>query len=152
MNLSDQLAKHFRDVHFGGNWTEKNYRETLNDVTWRQAQQKLTDLNSIATLAVHVKYFIPVVTKVFRGGSLQGKDTESFNYEFIQSEADWEKFKLEWWDEAEVLAKLIEQFPEDHWFNDFVHPKYGTYYQQVHGMIEHAHYHLGQISLIKKMI
>ena len=30
--------------------------------------------------------------------------------------------------------------------------KYGTYYRNFHGLIEHAHYHLGQIVLIKKLV
>jgi len=34
----------------------------------------------------------------------------------------------------------------------FVLEKYGTYRRNIEGMIEHAYYHLGQISLIKKMI
>ena len=34
---------------------------------------------------------------------------------------------------------------------EFFHEKYGNYYRNLHGVIEHAHYHLGQIALIKKM-
>ena len=34
----------------------------------------------------------------------------------------------------------------------FVNEKYGTYKRNIEGMIEHCYYHLGQISLIKKMI
>jgi hypothetical protein len=28
--------------------------------------------------------------------------------------------------------------------------KYGNYYRNIHGIIEHIHYHLGQIVLIEK--
>ena len=152
MNASKQAAKYFRDVHFGGNWTSVNLKDTLSDVTWEQAQKKVGDFNTIATLAVHVKYFVPVVLKVLKGGPLEGKDALSFDHSFIQSQADWESFLNEWWDEAEQVAKLVEELPEEKLFGPFVDPKYGDYYRQIHGMIEHAHYHLGQISLIKKMI
>jgi hypothetical protein len=50
MNLTAQIAKHFRDVHFGGNWTSVNLKETLTDVTWQQATTKIYSLNTIATL------------------------------------------------------------------------------------------------------
>jgi hypothetical protein len=30
--------------------------------------------------------------------------------------------------------------------------KYGNYYRNLHGIIEHTHYHLGQIVLIKKLL
>lgn len=34
----------------------------------------------------------------------------------------------------------------------FVEEKYGTYLRNIEGVIEHSYYHLGQISLIKKLI
>ncbi|MGN6163930.1 MAG: hypothetical protein ACTHOF_05245 [Flavisolibacter sp.] len=34
----------------------------------------------------------------------------------------------------------------------FVDEKYGTYYRNLQGIIEHTHYHLGQIVLIKKLL
>jgi hypothetical protein len=34
----------------------------------------------------------------------------------------------------------------------FSQKKYGTYYRNLMGVIEHSHYHLGQISLIRKML
>jgi hypothetical protein len=34
----------------------------------------------------------------------------------------------------------------------FVDEKYGSYLRNIEGVIEHSYYHLGQISLIRKMI
>jgi len=34
----------------------------------------------------------------------------------------------------------------------FVDEKYGTYLRNIEGVIEHCYYHLGQISLIKKLV
>jgi len=34
----------------------------------------------------------------------------------------------------------------------FVDEKYGNYLRNIEGIIEHGYYHLGQISLLKKMI
>lgn len=31
MDSIKQLAKHFREVHFGGNWTTVNMKDTLDD-------------------------------------------------------------------------------------------------------------------------
>ena len=41
MKTTQQLAKHFRDVHFGGNWTFVNLKDSLADVTWQEATTKL---------------------------------------------------------------------------------------------------------------
>ena len=36
MNLPFQIAKHFREVYFGGNWTSSNLKDNLADVDWQQ--------------------------------------------------------------------------------------------------------------------
>ena len=32
-----QIAKHFREIHFGENWTSSNLKDNLDKVTWQQA-------------------------------------------------------------------------------------------------------------------
>ena len=34
----------------------------------------------------------------------------------------------------------------------FIDAKYGTFLRNIEGVIEHSYYHLGQISLIRKLI
>jgi len=152
MNLTAQIAKHFRDVHFGGNWTSVNLKETLTDVTWQQATTKIYSLNTIATLVFHINYYISAVTKVLHGEPLTAHDKYSFDLSPIQSQEDWEKLLNKTWSDAENFAQLIEQLPESKLGEIFSDEKYGNYYRNIHGIIEHTHYHLGQIVLIKKML
>ena len=56
------------------------------------------------------------------------------------------------WADAEKFAALIEQLPEEKLWETFFEDKYGNYYRNIHGVIEHCHYHLGQIVLIKKVL
>ena len=51
-----------------------------------------------------------------------------------------------------VRAQLVERLPQETLWEDFTDKKYGTYYRNLHGIIEHTHYHLGQILIIKKII
>lgn len=53
---------------------------------------------------------------------------------------------------AEEKASFIEKLPESVLLEIFSDEKYGTYYRNILGIIEHSHYHLGQIVIIKKMI
>jgi len=46
--------------------------------------------------------------------------------------------------EVELLINLTEQLPDNKWEEIFVQEKYGTYYRNLHGLIEHTHYHLGR--------
>lgn len=152
MQLTTHLAKHLRDVHFGGNWTWVNLKSTLSDVTWQQAITPVKDLNTIATLLFHVNYFVGVQIKVLQGGPLEGNDKLSFAHPPIRSQADWEAMLEQAWAEAEALAQLIEQLPEAQLWAVFCEDKYGNYYRNLQGLIEHTHYHLGQMTLIKKLL
>lgn len=152
MNLVTQIAKHFRDVHFGGNWTSVNLKDTLSNVTWQQATTKVYDFNTIATLVFHTNYYVSAVLKVLQGGPLDAHDKYSFDHPPIQSSEDWEQMLHKFWTEAETFASLIEQLPEPQLWEVFSDPKYGNYYRNLHGIIEHTHYHLGQMVLIKKII
>lgn len=152
LNLPAQIAKHFRDVHFGGNWTSVNLKETLADVSWQQATAKVYSFNSIAALVYHMNYFVSAVLKVLQGGPLDARDKYSFDLPPIHSQEDWEKLLDKTWTDAENFANMVEQLPESKLEETFVDEKYGSYYRNLHGIIEHCHYHLGQIVLIKKLL
>lgn len=152
MTYSEQAAKHFRDVHFGGNWTFVNLRDTLADVTWQQAVTKVHSFNTIAALAYHIHYFVEVVLKVLQGGPLQGSDSVSFDVPPITSEEQWQQLLTGMWRDAEAFANLLEKLPDDKYAQLFAGEKYGTWFRNVHGIIEHTHYHMGQIVIIKKLV
>lgn len=152
MNTSTQLAKHLRDVHFGGNWTVSNLKDILEDITWQQAIAKIKDLNTIATLTYHIHYFVGVASKVLEEGVLEGNDKLSFSHPPINSQEDWEVFKEKVFTAAEKFSELIANLPQEKLFEDFTNEKYGSYFRNILGIIEHTHYHLGQIALIKKLV
>jgi len=152
MNLTAQIAKHFRDVHFGGNWTSVNLKEALAGVNWQQATTKIYSLNTIATLVFHINYYVSAVTEVLQGEPLTAHDKYSFDLPPIQNQEDWEKLLNKTGNDAENFAQLIEQLSERKLGEIFSEEKYGNYYRNIHGIIEHTHYHLGQIVLIKKIL
>ena len=152
MNITKQISKQFRDVHFGGNWTSVNLKETLTDVTWQQATTKIGSLNTIAALVYHINYYVTAIIKVLQGGPLDAHDKFSFDLTPIQSQQDWEELVNKLFTDAENFAALIQQLPDSKLEETFIDEKYGTYYRNLHGIIEHTHYHLGQIVLIKKML
>jgi hypothetical protein len=152
MHVSTQLAKHFRDVHFGGNWTSSNLKEHLSGIYWEQATTKVYGLNSIAALVYHMHYYVSAVLKVLEGEPLNASDKFSFDCAAIKSQDDWEKLLADTFDDAEKFADLIEKLPDEKLWADFSENKYGNYYRNLHGIIEHIHYHLGQIVVIKKIL
>ena len=152
MNTTQQLAKHCRDVHFGGNWTFVNLKDTLADITWQEATSQYQDSNTIATLLFHINYYINPVARVLQGEPLNASDKFSFDCPTITSQEEWEHLIQKALDEAEQFANEIEKLEESKLFEVFSDEKYGNYFRNLLGIIEHTHYHLGQIALIKKMI
>ncbi len=152
MELTKQIAKHFREIHFGVNWTWSNLKDNLTDVTWQQATTQVYSFNTIAALVYHINYFVSAVLKVLQGEPLDAHDKYSFDHPPIHSKEDWEKLLDKTWTDAEKFAGLLEQLPEQKLWETFSEEKYGNYYRNIHGIIEHSHYHLGQIVLIKKIL
>lgn len=152
MNYTKQIAKQLRDVHFGGNWTWVNFKETLDGITWGKATEQVHDFNTIAALVYHMNYYAAGVTEFLNGQPLTTKDKLSWEMRDLNSEEDWQNLLNEFWENAENLAKAIEEFPEEKLDEIFFEDQYGNYYRNLHGIIEHCHYHLGQIVLIKKIL
>lgn len=150
MNLAAQIAKQLRHVHLGGNWTAVNLKDTLTDVNWQQATTQVYSFNTMAALVYHMNYYLTAVLQVLQDKPLDSKHELSFEHPQILSQQDWEKLLDKTWMDAESIACLVELLPESKLWETFSDEKYGTYYRNIQGIIEHTHYHLGQIVLIKK--
>jgi uncharacterized damage-inducible protein DinB len=152
MNIPQQIAKQLRDVFFGKNWTCSTIKEHAENVTIEQATKQLYGLNSIFTLLHHLAYYLPAQINVLEGKPLVASDAEGFILPAIENETAWQNFKENIFTNAEKLATLIEAMPEEKLQANFADEKYGNYYKNLTGMIEHTHYHLGQIVILKKII
>ncbi|WP_288444215.1 DUF1572 domain-containing protein [uncultured Chryseobacterium sp.] len=153
MSSVSQLAKRFREVLLDGFWiANTNFKDQLSEVSWEQAVTKVDALNTIAMLTFHIDYYIAGIVNVFEGGDLEIKDKFSFDIPSIESQQQWEALLSKLWTDSERFAALLEQMPDSQLDEVFVDEKYGTYRRNIDGMIEHCYYHLGQITLIKKLL
>ncbi|MEM5567052.1 DUF1572 domain-containing protein [Psychroserpens sp. AS72] len=152
MKTAQHLATHLRGVFFGGNWTSVNLKDQLATITWEEANYKIKDLNTILALTYHIGYYITGVLEVFNNRPLEIRDKFSYDHSKIKNAKDWETLCDTILNHAEILAQHIEVLKEDMVWSDFEDPKYGNYYSNITGIIEHTHYHLGQIVLVKKLI
>jgi hypothetical protein len=153
MENSSQIAKRFREVLLNGKWiANTNYKDQLLNLTWKQATKKIGSLNTIAALTYHINYYIGGVLNVQEGGALDIRDKYSFDLPPITSKQDWDNLLNVMWSNAEKFANQVELMSEEKLEDVFVDEKYGNYRRNIEGIIEHSYYHLGQISLIKKMI
>ncbi|RXM52164.1 MULTISPECIES: DUF1572 domain-containing protein [unclassified Chryseobacterium] len=153
MSSVSQLAKRFKEVMLDGLWiANTNFKDQLSDVIWEQAVTKVGSLNTIAMLTFHIDYYIAGIIPVFEGGTLDIKDQYSFDAPPIESQEQWNALLNKLWSDSEKFTTLLEKMPDSKLDEVFVDEKYGTYQRNIDGMIEHAYYHLGQITLIKKLL
>ena len=153
MKKNQSLANRLREVLLNGRWiANTNFKDQIESIDWKQAIQKLDSLNTIALLIFHVNYYLAGLINVINGGKLEISDKFSFDFPEIKSENDWNNLVSEFLSNSEMFAKQVEQMDESILDKTFVNEKYGSYLRNIEGVIEHSYYHLGQISLIRKMI
>ena len=153
MSVSQQLANRFREVIFDGTWiANTNYKDQINELRWQEATTQIFNYNTIALLTFHINYYVEGVLHVFQGGELTIRDKYSFDAPPITSQEDWYQLKNSLFINSEALAKEFELLTDEQLAQPFVKETYGSYLRNIEGMIEHCYYHLGQISLIRKVV
>lgn len=147
------LINRLREVLLDGQWiANTNFKAQIQSVDWQQATSKIGSLNTIAALTFHINYYLDGILNVFNGGCLEIKDQYSFDVPEIRSQADWDLLVNTFLSNSEKFADAVAKLPEDLLDQDFVEARYGSYLRNIEAVIEHSYYHLGQVSLIKKMI
>ena len=153
MESALQLANRFREVILNGKWiANTNCNSQLSNVSFEQSIKKIGSLNTIYALTFHINYYVAGILNVFEGGELEIKDKFSFNFTKPKSSKDWDNLREELYLNGEKFTKHVEQMSDDKLTEKFVKEEYGTYHRNINAIIEHSYYHLGQISLIKKLI
>ena len=148
-----QIANRLKEVFLNGRWiANTNYKEQLQGVNWQQATQQVKNLNTIAALTFHINYYLAGILSAFETGKLEISDKFSFDLPPMQSENDWNDLVTEFLRNAEAFANKVAQMDDKELDQDFFDEKYGTVLRNIEGVIEHSYYHLGQISLIRKII
>ncbi len=151
--MKNDLAIRLKKVLLNGKWiANTNFKEQITSISWGQAIEKVENLNTIALLTFHVNYYLKGILNVFEGGNLEIKDKYSFDMPEIKSETNWINLVNEFVTNAEKFINHVEKMDDNILNQKFVKEEYGSYLRNIEGQIEHCYYHLGQVSLIKKLI
>jgi uncharacterized damage-inducible protein DinB len=149
---SKRISNLYQSIYNGDPWLDVTLVNTLKDVTAEQAFRKINpNLNTIWEIVNHlIEWRKNILQRV------QGKEiiTPEYNYFISISDSSEEAWK-------ETLAKLEKT--QDQWntfltyFDDgdfekiYINNNH-TYYEHIHGIIQHDVYHLGQIVILKKLV
>jgi uncharacterized damage-inducible protein DinB len=153
MNTNEFLASRLEEVFINGIWiANTNYKAQLQKLSWEKATEKVSGLNTIAALTFHINYYLDGILEAFKTGELTIKDQYSFDVEPINNQNEWNNLVETLLTNAESLIVAVRQLNDDILNSYFFDKKYGTYYRNIEGVIEHSYYHLGQIVMLNKLI
>jgi hypothetical protein len=152
MLLAEAIAQHVLDVHEGNNWTEVDLAHTLHDVTLAEATtQTAASPNTIAALVQHLAFWNRVMARRAQGMGTEIGPANGFDVPPLRTHADWLALQAELWQSAHELAAAIRQVPEAKLAEPIL-LGYSTAYKNLQGAVEHLHYHLGQLVLLKNLV
>lgn len=152
MKITDLIAQHILEVHEGNNWTEVDLTDTLQGISVGHAQQILqASPNTIAALLHHITYWNRVMVQRTVGVSVILPETNGYDVSILKTEKDWRLLKEDNLRSAHELANAIRNFDEEKLLEPII-PGYPTAYKNLQGSVEHVHYHLGQMVILKKLI
>jgi len=152
MSIAAEVARQTRELFFGGNMAGSNMKQNLEGITWEQATTNVSRLNTIALLTFHINYYLEGVTKALSSGSLDISDKLSYAAPPLTGAEDWDALRERVLRNGESFANIVAGYTDDQIAGPFLDGKYGTLYRNLTGIIEHTHYHLGQIAIIRKMV
>lgn len=151
MPETKRIQKLFNDLYNGSPWIDVNLKGTLGALTAQHASERpMANCNSIWEIVNHIiSWRLNVIQRV------QGKiiETPAHNYFTAikdTSDAAWANTLHQLKDSQQKWIDFLSTFNE----NDFdkIYPNNEmTYYEHIHGIVQHDAYHLGQIILLAKL-
>lgn len=152
MSESKRVSNLYQSIYNGNPWLEVTLASTLKDVTAEQAYRKINpNLNTIWEIVNHLIQWRRNILRRVQGETVVTPEHNYFVPVLDSSEAAWEQ-------SLQSLAKSQELWTV--FFNDFndadfdkIDPNNNhNFYEDIHGIIQHDVYHLGQIVILKKLL
>ncbi len=146
-----RISEMVNDLHDGHPWIDVTFQDTLKFISAADASKNIPGCNSIWQLLEHI-----INWRKLNRERLQGMQIPSPGHNFIlpvenASEQNWKDLLNRFnesqkeWNEF-VLSLSDEDLDRINETNKM------SYYKQVHGILQHDAYHLGQIVLLAKLI
>lgn len=150
MTIPQRIAQQYRETFFEGSQLGFSLRDQLEDVDWRAATARQGRRHPIATLTFHVGYYLQAIISVLRDQPLTTSDRQAFEHPPVTNAEDWKRLTEQVWRQAEHAIRLIEHLPEERLHAPFGEERYGSVFRNLLGILEHAIYHMGQITWAKQ--
>lgn len=152
MLVADLIAQHVIEVHEGNNWTEVSLAAALHGVTLAEATTRTpASPNTMAALLHHLTVWNRVMARRAQGLATSVGEANGFDGPALHTEADWRALQADNRASAHELAAAIRAVREDQ-LPEPILPAYSSAYKNLQSSVEHIHYHLGQLVILKNLV
>ncbi|MEJ7586378.1 MAG: DinB family protein [Ferruginibacter sp.] len=150
MKETKRISGLFTDIYNGDSWIGETLSGVLANVSAADAAKKTAPWNSIWEIVNHIISWRDNVLLRVQGNIMKTPAGNYFTPVTDQSDTAWKntlhelKLSQEKW--INFLQIMLEEDLENIYPNNN-----NTYYHNIHGIIQHDAYHLGQIVLLAKL-
>jgi uncharacterized damage-inducible protein DinB len=152
MKENELVIRLFEKLFDGSPWIDVNLMDTLNSIDYKKASIKpQPDQNSIWEVVNHlINWRLNVLQRV-QGKVIKSPDNNYFEPITAKSQAGWEKTLVKLKDSQSQWIKFLKGASPDK-FQEVYAPNKMSYYEHIHGILQHDAYHLGQIRLLVRYL
>lgn len=149
---NNRIISLFEKIFNGDPWIDVTIMGTLQELSGHQASSKLNlECNSIWQIVNHMISWRKNVLQ-----RLQGKIMTTPANNYIEPITDtsqhaWIKTLESFQQTQEEWISFLKKFNSENFQTQYP-PNAMTYYEHIHGIIQHDAYHLGQIVLLTKLV
>jgi uncharacterized damage-inducible protein DinB len=149
---SKRISNLYQSIYNGNPWLEVTLEKTLSDITAEQSYRKINpNLNTIWEIVNHLIQWRRNILRRVEGETVITPDHNYFVPVLDSSEAAWEQ-SLQYLEMSQEQWKSFFDNFDDVDFEKIYPNNNHTYYEHIHGIIQHDVYHLGQIVILKKLL
>ncbi len=150
MKESQRILQLFTALFDGHPWLEVNLLDTLTTIPASAASKQLyNNQPSIWQLLNHVINWRNTVLERIQGNIIESPANNYFETITDTSEAAWQETIHALCVTQQKWMAYLEQLADEDLENTYVGNK-ASYYDNIHGILQHDAYHLGQIRLLAK--
>ncbi|MFB3387892.1 DinB family protein [Flavobacterium sp. LAR06] len=152
MSESKRVSNLYQSIYNGNPWLEVTLADTLRNVTAEQAYKKANpNLNTIWEIVNHLIQWRRNILRRVQGEIVTTPDHNYFVPIIDPSEASWEQSLQSLEKSQELWTAFFNDF-DDADFDKIDPNNNHNFYEDIHGIIQHDVYHLGQIVILKKLV
>lgn len=152
MKETERIIKLFGDLYNGDPWIDVTVTGTLKNISAQQAAKRpIPGCNSIWEIVNHlISWRLNVLERV-QGKVIQTPSDNYFTRISDSTDSAW-KDTLNRLDESQQQwISFLHSFREGDFSKIYPNNKM-TYYEHIHGIVQHDAYHLGQLVLLSKLV